>query len=84
MPALDEMVTITRVAKVLEVDPSLLMRRAQRRQIPAEKIGNYWITSLRKVLEAEAARPRGKRGPAAKPLPERVRRLLEAETPPTA
>lgn len=79
MPALDEVVSLTRAARILEVDRSLLVRRALKGEIEgARKVGPAWAATLRQVLESEAKRKRGKRGPAPHPLPERVRVIWEA------
>jgi len=74
---LDDLMSLSQVARILEVDPSLLVRRAQREQSPAQKVGGVWVTTLRQVVEADGRRTRGKRGPAPRPLPGCLSQLLE-------
>lgn len=89
MPALDELISIPRAARLLGADPSRLARRAQAGRFPATKVGGNWITTLNQIIEAErSGTVQGKRGPRQKPLPKRIQDMVdgtsETETIPDA
>lgn len=78
MPALDEIISIPRAARLLGSDPSRLTRRAQVGRFPATKVGGIWLTSLRRIVEAErAGTTQAKLGPQRKPLPKRIQDLVD-------
>lgn len=81
MPALDELISIPRVARLLEMDRSTLSRKVRQGRFPATVVGGIYVTTLRDVLAAEASgRARGKRGPKARPFPARIQKLVDGGT----
>lgn len=80
MPALDELVSIPRMARLLEVDRTRLARRAKEGRFPAKLVGGVYVTTLADVLAAErSGSGQGKRGPRQKPLPARIQRLVDGD-----